>query len=113
MTPNAFRKLALALPEATESEHQGHPDFRVRNKVFATLGPDGDWAMVKLTPAEQAILLDADPVAFEAFAGAWGKRGCTKIVLAKADRASVAEAVQEAWRNTAPKTLVAQFDQSE
>ncbi len=39
MTADEFRKLALALPEATESAHMSHPDFRVRNKIFATLGP--------------------------------------------------------------------------
>jgi hypothetical protein len=37
MTPDEFRRLALALPEAVESEHMGHPDFRVRKKIFATL----------------------------------------------------------------------------
>ena len=46
MTANQFRKLALALPEATEASHQNHPDFRVAGKIFATLGPENDWAMV-------------------------------------------------------------------
>jgi len=32
-----FAVLALALPEATEAAHMAHPDFRVRNKIFATL----------------------------------------------------------------------------
>ena len=26
------------MPEATEGAHMGHPDFRVRGKIFATLG---------------------------------------------------------------------------
>ena len=39
MTANEFRGLALALPEAVESSHMDHPDFRVRGKIFATLGP--------------------------------------------------------------------------
>ena len=29
MTPNAFRRIALALDGAIESAHHGHPDFRV------------------------------------------------------------------------------------
>jgi hypothetical protein len=33
-----FRRLALSLPEAAEGAHMGHPDFRVRNKIFASLG---------------------------------------------------------------------------
>jgi hypothetical protein len=36
MTADKFRKLALALPEAIEAEHMGHPDFRVGGKIFAT-----------------------------------------------------------------------------
>jgi len=53
MTANDFRKLALSLPEAVESAHMHHPDFRVRGKIFATLGyPDKDSGVVKLTPKE-------------------------------------------------------------
>jgi hypothetical protein len=50
MTADAFRRLALALPEAVESAHQGHADFRRHGKVFATLGyPDAGHGRVKLT----------------------------------------------------------------
>lgn len=48
MSPDAFRTLALSLPETVEGSHHQHPDFRVGGKVFATLGPDGSWAMLKL-----------------------------------------------------------------
>ena len=41
MTADDFRQIALSLPEASESAHMDHPDFRVRGKIFATLGyPD-------------------------------------------------------------------------
>ena len=41
VTVKTFRTLALAQPEAAEVGHMGHPDFRVKNKIFATLGyPD-------------------------------------------------------------------------
>lgn len=51
MTVAQFRRLALGLPDAVESSHFNHPDFRVPNKIFATLGyPDPSWGMVKLTP---------------------------------------------------------------
>ncbi len=33
MTANAFRKLALEMPEAIEAAHMGHPDFRVGDTV--------------------------------------------------------------------------------
>jgi hypothetical protein len=34
MTADEFRTLALQLPEAMESAHMGHLDFRVLNKIF-------------------------------------------------------------------------------
>ena len=62
MTADDFRKIALSCPEAVESAHMSHPDFRVRGKIFATLGyPDQEWATLKLTPAEQSEFIEADP----------------------------------------------------
>lgn len=60
MTPDAFRKLALALDGVEESAHMGHPDFRVRGKIFATLGaPDASFGMVKPTPEQWSASGDA------------------------------------------------------
>jgi len=111
MTADEFRKLALSLPEASESAHMQHPDFRVRGKVFATLEPDQEWGMVKLTPDEQASFLHAEPDVFKPASGAWGRGGCTIVRLGDADGATVREALIAAWRNTAPKKLVQQFQQ--
>ena len=61
MTADEFRSLALSLPEAAESAHMDHPDFRVRGKIFATLGPKEEWGMVKLTPEQQATFLRTEP----------------------------------------------------
>ena len=111
MTPADFRKLALTLPETSENSHMGHPDFRVRNKIFASLGwPDKDSGMVKLTPEEQASFIQADSAAFYPANGAWGRRGCTMVRLRKAKKSIVREAMLAAWRNTAPKSLSQQLD---
>lgn len=65
MTAAKFRKMALSLPEAVESQHMDHPDFRVGGKIFATLGyPDKGTAMVKLTPEQQHEFNLAEPDAF-------------------------------------------------
>jgi hypothetical protein len=106
VTPAAFRRLALGLPEASESAHMGHPDFRVRNKIFASLGsPDGGWGTVKLTPEQQSILMQAEPAMFTPAAGAWGRRGWTRVSLSAVDAATLKSALGMAWRNTAPKAL--------
>lgn len=102
MTPDEFRRLALALPDAEERQHQGRPDFRVRGRVFATLGyPDAAWAMVKLTPEEQALRLEAEPDAFRPVPGGWGRQGSTNLRLAAADEASARSALLAAWRGAA------------
>ncbi len=105
MTADEFRALALEMPESEEREHMEHPDFRVAGKIFASLGPKEEWGMVKLTPEEQSLFVRTAPKAFEPFSGAWGKRGCTRVVLAAAEPSAVRQALVAAWRNTAPKKL--------
>ena len=74
MTADEFRSLALSFPEAVESAHMDHPDFRVRGKIFATLGPGEKWGMVKLTPEQQQEFMKADLDVFDPSSGAWGRR---------------------------------------
>ena len=105
MTEDAFRKLALNLPEAVEGSHMGHADFRVGGKIFATLGPDETWGMVKLTPEQQAEFVRAKPKMFEPISGGWGRRGATKVLLKAATKAAVTPALIAAWKNTAPPRL--------
>ena len=110
MTCDDFRSLALSLPEASESAHMGHPDFRVRGKIFATLWPNDDLGMVKLTPAQQAQYIAAEPQVFVAVKGGWGRRGCTNVRLGAATSDSAHGALVTAWRNVAPKRLVQDYD---
>jgi hypothetical protein len=110
MTVDEFRNLALSLPEAAENAHMGHPDFRVRGKIFATISPDNEWGMVKLTPEQQAVFVRSEPGVFRPVKGGWGRRGCTHICLETASEASVRQALGVAWRNTAPKRLAQQVE---
>jgi hypothetical protein len=95
MTADSFRKLALGFPDTVESAHQDHPDFRVKGKVFATLGyPDDAHGMVKLTPQQQAQVLRAEAEVFFPAAGAWGRSGCTCVVLKKAKVGALREVMK-------------------
>jgi len=106
MTADDYRNLALSLPHAVESAHHGHPDFRVKNKIFATLAyPDESRAMVKLTPAQQRTYRKRAPKVFSPAAGAWGVKGATMVQLDLADPETIREALALAWRNVAPKGL--------
>ena len=51
MTVEEARSIYLSFPDATESQHHGHPDFRVGNKIFATLQPDKGRAVVRIPEA--------------------------------------------------------------
>jgi hypothetical protein len=108
-----YRQLALALPEAVEAAHMGHPDFRVGGKIFATLWPSKGIGVAMLTPEQQEIMLGAQPDAFSPAAGAWGRRGSTVIALDQVEEDDLATALRMAWRNRAPKALVAELDASE
>lgn len=99
MTANEFREIALSFPETVEASHMNHPDFRVRGKIFATLGyPNVDWGMVGLTPQEQARVTKAEPDVFMPAKGAWGRAGSTGVLLRLARKESVREAMRVAWQ---------------
>jgi len=111
MTPDGFRRIALRMPEAVEGSHMGHADFRVRGKIFASLGyPDAAWAVVRLTPAQQEALCSAAPEVFVPVKGAWGRAGSTNVRLRPARVGSVRPAVMAAWRNVAPKDLASRIE---
>jgi hypothetical protein len=107
VTAKDFRRLALSLPETEERAHMNHPDFRVAGKIFATLGyPDKSHGMVKLSPEQQHYFSKDFPAAFVPVKGAWGRRGATSVNLKAASKESLRQALEAAWRNTAPKKLV-------
>jgi len=100
VTAQQFRRIALALEGAWEGAHMGHPDFRIDKRIFASLHPGDQTGMVKLTPDQQATFIEDHPQAFTPEAGAWGRNGCTRVVLASIDEDALGEALTLAWRNT-------------
>ena len=87
------------MKDAVEGAHMGHPDFRVYGKIFATLHPDQQWGMVKLTPDQQQRFVRDAPQVFKPEKGAWGLQGCTAVRLAAADEDLLGEAMTLAWQN--------------
>ena len=103
MTENDFRRIALGMKGAVEKAHMDHPDFRVDGRIFATLHNDRKWGMVKLAPEHQQAFVRDQPAAFKPENGAWGRQGCTAVLLAKVDEETLGEALTLAWRNVAEK----------
>jgi YjbR len=108
MTADDFRDLALSMNGAVEGSHMGHPDFRANGRIFATLHPGDRKGMVKLAPEEQRQFMREHPQMFEPSSGAWGRQGCTDVLLAAADRATVRGAVVLAWEAVSAKKRTAQ-----
>ncbi|MGE0394274.1 MAG: MmcQ/YjbR family DNA-binding protein [Vicinamibacterales bacterium] len=98
MTVNEFRRLVLALTGAEEGAHMGHPDFRVGGRVFASLHGTPLHGMAKVSPHDQARLIETCPDVFEPEAGAWGRAGCTRVRLEQATTEEVGEALTLAWQ---------------
>lgn len=108
-----LRRICLALPEAEEIETWGHPTFRVRNKIFVGCGADEDGRpqmTCKAPPGEQQALVAGDPERF--FVPAYvGSKGWVGVYLEGAvDWVEVTELVEESYRLTAPKRLVARLE---
>jgi hypothetical protein len=112
VTPDDFRRLALALPEAVESSHMGTADFRV-GRIFATLGyPNANFGMVSLTREHQDVVIGVEPSVFCPVPGAWGLKGATLVVLAQADEPTLSGALEAAWRLKANKRQIALLEAS-
>ena len=98
------RRIFLEQPEAEEKAHMGHPDFRVGGKIFATLWPDRNVAVVRLALADQAGALQSSPESVTL--KFWGRSPYLEVDLAKTSAALMRALAQAAWRNTAPKKLL-------
>ena len=101
-----FRKIALSLPGTTEPLHFDKPSFRVKNKIFATIHTRDKRVMVKLTLVEQSVFTDIDRTIIYPVPGGWGRQGATFVELSKVKKEILKEALEAAWRNTAPKPLI-------
>lgn len=108
ITEERVRELALGLPEAVEQPHWGNPSFRVRKKIFATLGEYDGLAVLKIPVDEQEVLLDAMPGAFETTP--WSSHGWIGVRLEAIDPGVFADLLEGAWRRIAPQRAIAALE---
>jgi hypothetical protein len=103
------RKLALSLPEAEEKSHFETPDFRVKNKIFASLHEHKHLMMVKLSIIDQSVFCAFDKEIIYPVPGGWGRQGATFINLKKVKKTMLIDALTTAWKNTAPPKWVMKY----
>ena len=103
------RRLALALPGVEEGTSYGTPGFRVRGKYFFRLREDGETLALRIDFDTRDFLMTANP---ETFYITDHYRGYPAILvrLAAVDPGELREVLEEAWRQIAPKRLVASLE---
>lgn len=109
VTVEAARKLALLLPETEEESHFHLPDFRIKNKIFASLHTNKKIMMVKLSIIDQSVFCLFDKEVIYPVPGGWGRRGATFINLKKVKKKMLIDALTAAWKNTAPKKMTEKY----
>ena len=76
-------------------------------KIFATLSLESEgYGVLLLTPEEQAGMVEDEPRIFSPVSGGWGRKGATRVLLAKVPRESLEGALRTAWLRKAPKRLL-------
>jgi hypothetical protein len=115
MTIDELRAFCLGLPGSHEqetwgdAEHAGDVTFRVRDKIYLITGPQGGGASIRTSVDQQADLMDAFPEAFSR-APYVGRFGWVSVKLDLVDPELLRGVIEGAWRRTAPKAVVAEFD---
>ena len=99
MNVDDFRRIALSFEGAEEGFHMGHPYFRVKGKIFATLASAKQgYGNLMLTLEQQMAFVEELPEVFVPIAGGWGRMGMTHIRLAAASEDVLAGALRAAWK---------------
>lgn len=96
MTVDDARRLLLSFEGAYEASHHGHPDFRVKKGIFATLWTDKGTCVLRL-PMELAEHEAATREGCK-LVSRYGGTGWLSIELAQADSEQFMELAEIAWQ---------------
>lgn len=107
MTHADVRTLALGFPEAEEQPHFDKASFRVKGKIFATLW-EQPVAVLKLTADDADILSRQQPAVFKVTS--WSHQGWVQVAIDQVAPRQFEDLLRQAWKNVAPKKLVAAWE---
>ncbi|MGI9147739.1 MAG: MmcQ/YjbR family DNA-binding protein [Chloroflexota bacterium] len=97
ITAAKVRELVDGLPGAQESAHHGHPDFRVQNKIFATLSHLEDRAALRLSQLEARELASRRPGVFRLVSDR-EPYSFVSVLLDTVDEDEFADLIEQAWK---------------
>ena len=101
-----IRALALSLPLAEEAPHFEANSFRVKGKIFATMGEEAGRITLKLDPEDQHNLVETHSDTIAPVEGYWGRSGWTTVIYGTLEPEVVAALLRMAWARVAPKKLL-------
>jgi hypothetical protein len=109
VTTDEVRNLALSLPEAEEHEHWGKPAFRVRNKIFAVIQPDGVSLVIKTTKDDRVAYTTMAPEIFQ-LPDSFTNLAYMMVRIDRVDPEEFHVLLIRAWKLVSPKNLVKDYD---
>jgi hypothetical protein len=111
VTYDRLKAWVLELPGTQEVfvERWNEYTLRCGEKVIVIGDPKSAYASIKASVQDQAELLAGAPDVYEKAAYV-GRYGWVRVHLKKAKAAELRRVVEDAWRRTAPKKLVKEYD---
>ena len=104
-----MRKLALALPGVEEGTSYGTPAFHVRRKFLLRLKEDGQSIAIRMDFADRDVLMQIDPETFY-ITDHYAAYPALLVRLSRVKAGQLEDVIVQAWRFTAPRTLVQHYD---
>jgi len=109
MTWDEVREVALKWPGMADSRSYGTPSLKVKGKFVARLREDGETVALRIDVLERQERMAADPGAFFV-TDHYVNYPAVVVRLAKVKRRDLAELIESAWRELAPRKLVADHE---
>jgi hypothetical protein len=113
-TTDDIRHWTMALPEVQETSHfRFHvPVWKVRDRTFLGMGKDETTAVFCVSEQEANDAAAADPATYEAVRRKDARRSFLglQVELGNVSEERIRSLVEKAWRQQAPKRLIAERD---
>ena len=109
MTFAQLRRICMSLPGAEERGTWGDATFRVRDRIFVIGSPEGESVSIKASLDDQSGLIAMEPRTFAAAAYV-GRYGWVRVRLRSVGPELMARLVTAAWKRTAARRDVAQYE---
>jgi len=107
-----IRQFIMTLPATKEMDHFGKPSYRINNKIFATLQPDGYTLTVKTVGEDRTIFTTMAPDTYSV-PDTFANLNYMHINLNTVSPKELKGLIIKAWSSVAPKRIVRAFEDGE